>query len=473
MLAILFGWDILNDIGDLHHEAKRIETSNHQSHDLHALEMGLYQCLDPIKEFLITGDYRMAGRFANRSSLLLAAVQGYRQQYGDDTAGGLAAAMGRIRPKAEAVFHLPFPVGNMEGPILMREIEMETRQVVQSLSLSHHKLDDQVNTAMQTLAGLRLDMRDESLATLAILLLAMTLLTAYMYSRVVRPLIRMRRAAQKLGAGDFAVHCPVESEDELGALAGAFNVMADGLREREEMLDRSRSMAAHQEKMHALGMMAAGIAHEVGNPLAAISVSLQVASRRLAKENTKDAKKHIQIALEEVERTEDTVRQILDYGRQENTQSMHGFALQPAVRAALNLARMSPRRNRAKISADFAEELPLAWGAEGLLMQILVNLLLNAMDACGEDGCIDIQAFRLDGGVAIDVLDNGSGIPKALQQEVFKPMFTTKPEGMGTGLGLAISRELCERMGGRLDLIHSDEQGSQFRVWLASAKAAQ
>jgi len=469
-MMLVFGWDILNDIDALQREAAHIEASNRQSHDLHALEIGLYACIHPIKEFLITGDYRMASVFEENRKRLLAAVQAHRRQYADDGVGDLAAAIERIRPKAETVFHLPFPVGNMEGPILLREIEKETDKVVSTLSRSHRELDNRVNMAMQTLAGLRQDMRNESLATLLVLLLAMALLTGYMYQHVVRPLIRLRRATQKLGDGDFSVRCPVESEDELGSLAAAFNAMAAGLKEREEILERNRSMAAHQEKMHALGMMAAGIAHEVGNPLAAISVSLQLAARKLRKGDGRDALPHIQTAIAEVERTEDTVRQILDYGRPDHERRMHAFAVEPAVRAALNLARMSPHTNQTKFTVDIDPALPPAHGAEGMLMQVLINLLLNAMDACDKQGRIRIHAFPLDGGVAIDIQDNGSGIPKALQPEIFKPMFTTKPEGQGTGLGLPISRGLCERMGGRLDLLHSDETGSCFRIWLPSGE---
>jgi signal transduction histidine kinase len=466
ILVAIFGIDLLGDIDGLHREASLIEASNKQSHDLHALEMGLYACIAPIKEFLISGDYRMGERFSRQSGQLLASIRDYQSHNNDEAAASLARAMERVRPKAEAIFKLPFPVGNMEGPILLREIEMEIRQATERLSQKHRDLDAQVNEAMHMLAGLRLNMRSETMIMLAGLLLVLSLLTLFMYRRVIRPLVHMRGAVQKVSTGDFDVQCHVESMDELGELATAFNGMAKALKDRENMLDRARSMAAHQEKMHALGMMAAGIAHEVGNPLSAISVSLQVAKRKLATGDLHSMDKQLSIAMQETERTEQTIRQVLDYGRQDDHQLRQAFDVASVIHGAMNLARMSPRRNKTRLTAEIPENLPKVWGSDSMLMQVLVNLLLNALDACDARGKVRIRAFVHHDGVAIEVHDNGPGIPPELQDEIFKPLFTTKRRGTGTGLGLAISQELTTRMGGHLSLVGSDDRGSCFRVWL-------
>jgi signal transduction histidine kinase len=465
-LVAVFGWDLLGNIDALHREASLIEASNRQSHDLHALEMGLYASIAPVREFLISGDYRMAKHFARNSEQLLKSIRIYQKKGNDEVAASLASTMNRVHPKAEAIFGLPFAVGNMEGPILLREIEMEVRQATNQLSDRHHEMDANVNNAMRMLAGLRLDIRNEAMAMLFVLLLNLLLLARYMYGRVIRPLVHMRKTTRKIGAGEFDIKCNVESEDELGELALAFNAMGGALKEREEMLDRARSMAAHQEKMHALGMMAAGIAHEVGNPLSAISVSLQVAQRKLAANDMDSTDKHLLIALQETARTETTIRRILDYGRQDDRQRTRPFSVAPVVHSAINLARMSPRRNSVQITADIPDRLPKVMGSDAMLMQVLVNLLLNALDACSTNGKVVVHSFAQNRGVATDVQDNGSGIPSELRKEIFKPLFTTKPRGMGTGLGLAISQELAERMGGSLNLIDNGEEGSCFRIWM-------
>jgi len=468
ILVALFGWDLLDDIEALHHEASFVEESNRQSHDLHALEMGLYACIAPIKEFLITGDYRLAERFDRQSEQLLRSVSLYQQSNNDEAAASLVSAIKRVHPKAQVIFGLPFAVGNMEGPILLHEIETEVRQVSEQLSARHHKMDAKVNSAMRMLAGLRMDIRNEAVALLSVLLVMLLLLARYMYNGIVRPLVDMRRAVQKVGVGDFEIACERSSDDELGELASAFNAMARALKEREEMLNSARSMAAHQEKMNALGMMASGIAHEVGNPLSAISVSLQVALQKLGSKDLESTHQKLQIALQEVERTENIIRQILDYSRKDDQQPKRAFSAVPVIQKAVDLARMTSRSNAIKFRTDITDRLPEVWGLDTVLMQVLVNLLLNALDACGEGGMVIVHAAPGDDGVAIDVRDNGPGIPSELQKEIFKPLFTTKPRGMGSGLGLVISRELCTRMGWELNLIHSDSEGSCFRIWLPS-----
>jgi len=136
------------------------------------------------------------------------------------------------------------------------------------------------------------------------------------------------------------------------------------------------------------------------------------------------------------------------------------------AQSAVTLARMSPYRKGIKIETAFRASPKKLTANASLLRQVLVNLLLNAMDACGEDGHVDLTTDDLDDGIAINVCDNGAGIPPELHEEIFKPMFTTKQNELGSGIGLAISRELMERMHGRLDLVRSDQRGSHFRAWL-------
>jgi len=465
IMVAVFGLDLLVDIDDLRHEASLIEASNRQSHNLHTLEMDMYAYIKPVREFLITGGYQLAGQFSRRHDMLLSAIRDYQQQFHGEAAG-LATAIDRVRPKAEAVFNLPFAVGNMEGPILLHEIEMEIKQAGKRLSESHHHLDAQVNNSMQILAGLRMDMRRDLIAVLAMLLLILSLLTWYVYRCIIHPLIQMRRAVQKAGAGDFNVRCRIESEDELGDLALAFNTMAQELKEREEMLNHARSMAAHQEKIHALGLMASGIAHEVGNPISAVSVSLDVALRKLSKGNMDLVRERLCIAREELGRTESIIRNILDYGAEEKIAKLSEIEIEPVLQSAITITRMSPRSKGVKLQVNLPEPAPCIRANEAMLRQVLVNLLLNGVDACAPKGHIRLSACLQNGGVALDIEDDGPGIPLELKDRIFLPLFTTKHQGSGSGLGLSISRELTERMKGRLELLRSGKAGSVFRIWL-------
>jgi signal transduction histidine kinase len=302
----------------------------------------------------------------------------------------------------------------MEGPIILQEIIMETEQAIHRLSAKHHELDVQVNNAMQMVNGLRIDMRHETLAILAVLLLTLLLLTYFIYSRVVLPLVRMRKAVQQVGAGEFAVQCNVSSQDEIGELGTAFNSMAHALQEREKMLDRARSLAAYQEKMNAMGVMSAGIAHEVGNPLSAISVSLQVAQKKLNTGDIDAVNMQLQTALKETGRMESIIQMILDFGRQESDTDMKLFDLKPVIDDAIKLAQMSPDKKFVKITKILPSNTPKIYGSDSMLIQVLVNLIFNALNACKESGEISICAIEDKSGVTIDIKDTGHGIPPEL-----------------------------------------------------------
>jgi signal transduction histidine kinase len=466
IMVALFGWDLLKDMDRLQFEANIIEKSNNQSHELHSIELGVNACIKPVKEFLITGDYRLAKRFSQRHSSLLTSIRSYEKQYRDNALDKLAQSLDQIKSKAHDIFNLSFAVGNMEGPIILQEIIKETEQAIDQLSTKHHELDIQVNDAMRMVDGLRIDMRTETLVILVILLLTLLLLSHFIYSQIVIPLVRMKTAVQQVGAGELTVQCNVSSQDEIGELGAAFNAMGNALQERDRMLNRARSLAAYQEKMNALGLMSAGIAHEVGNPLAAISVSLQVAQRKLNSKDFNSANRQIQTALKEAERMESIIQMLLSFGRQESDNGTKFFDLKPVIDDAIKLAQMSPGKKSVKITNALPSDIPKIYGVEGMLLQVLINLILNAINACKKDGEIDICVFEDSNGVAIDVRDTGHGIPQELREEIFKPSFTTKPIGEGTGLGLAISRELINGMGGSLQFIDSDLKGSCFRIWL-------
>jgi len=465
-LVAYVGWHMIQDFNALHQEALLIESVNHESHHLHELEMNLLHTVTPVRSFLINGDWRQRKTFEANRTAMLTILQ--REYSGQPINLLLIQALDSITSEARQIFSLPFPSGNLEGPILMREIDDALDQVSKKLSARHHELDQSVNATMRMVSGMRMDMRNDFLFSILALFLLLAGLTAYLYLHMVHPLVHLRRELKKISAGDFNIHCPKLSMDELGELALACNLMGKALQERETKLNHARNMAAHHEKMQALGLMAAGIAHEVGNPLAGASVSLETALRKLDRGQGDDAAERVRTAMDELARTETIIRDILDYGKSGTESDLMHINIETVAQSAVTLARMSPQQKRMKLETIFrASPVPVMANAS-MLRQVLVNLLLNAMDACEENGCVKLVIENLDGGIALGVHDNGSGIPPELQEEIFKPMFTTRQTGSGSGIGLAISRELMERMYGRLELVHSNQSGSHFRAWLPS-----
>jgi len=467
MMIVLFGWDLIDDMESLQLEAKVIENSNRQNHDLHDLELDLQHSLDPVKEFLVTGDYRLESYFSHMYEGLFISVKIYNNNYPDHVLTGLLETLEQIKALSHDIFKLPYAVGNMEGPVILQEVDEKTRVSFQQLSKQHHLLDAQANDATRMMAGLRMDMHDEALALLLILLLTFLFLTYFIYGQIVSPLIRMRKVVQQVAKGDFSVRCDVSSEDEIGELAQAFNLMEHELEARDKKLNHTRSLAAYHDKMNALGLMAGGIAHEVGNPLAAISVSLQVAQKKSALNDADAVQAQLQMALKETERMESIIQVILNFGRYEGTAAMRNFHVLPVIEEAVQLANMSPRKNKAHITIKPSTSLPEVYAEPGMLLQVFLNLILNALDACDDKGRVNIYTFEKgDENIIIQIKDSGHGISDDVKDDIFKPDFTSKPRGEGTGLGLAISRELMYGMQGSLELIRSDTTGSCFRICL-------
>jgi len=465
-LLAFVGVDLMHDFSILHQEAFSIEAINQESHQLHELEMDLLHTVTPVRAFLINGDWRQRKTFEKNRHLMKAALQHISPEHPEIRQ--LTQAINNITAKARQVFSLPFASGNLEGPILMHEIDHIVGKASSDLSKRHHAMDQSVNSSMRNVSEMSVDIRKDIFYSILTLFFLLIGLTAYLYLHIIHPLVHLRRELKKISNGDFNIHCPELPMDELGELALACNTMGTALQEREIKLNHARNMAAHHEKMQALGLMAAGIAHEVGNPLAGASVSLETAMRKLRRGQVEEAGERIQIAMDELSRTETIIRNILDYGKSGIGSDLTHINIELVTQSAVMLARMAPNRHKIKIEIIFMASLTSVIGNASMLRQVLVNLLLNAMDVCEENGCIKLITKDLGDGIALNVYDNGSGIPLEYQEDIFKPMFTTKQTGMGSGIGLAISRELMERMHGRLELVSSNQSGSHFRAWLPS-----
>jgi len=465
VLVAIFAWDLIGDMQHLQYEAKVVEDSNHKSHELHAIEMAVNMNTELVFDFLVSGDSQLFNKFDQHHMNLVESILDFEQNYNDRELSGLLISIQRIKSKGYEIFNLKFAADNMEGPILAEELSREIQQAIQHLSTKHLSLDRQVNNAMQMMEGLRTDMREETIALILVLLLVLMFLTYFIYTQVVLPLVHMRQEVRQVGSGHFDVHCDVTSKDEIGELGSAFNDMGKALQERESKLNSARSLAAHQEKMNAMNVMSAGIAHEVGNPLSSISMSLQVAQQKLKQEAFDGVKENLNIALLEVERVESIIQLVLSFGRPEIVNQMYSFPLEPVVHDAVRLAQMAPENRRINIGVNVSPSVPLIYGSDGMLMQVLLNLIYNAFHACVEGGevMISVSAERE---FIIDVCDTGIGIPNEIRDDIFQPSFTTKGKGQGTGLGLAISKELVDAMHGTLELIGTTVGETCFRIRL-------
>lgn len=231
--------------------------------------------------------------------------------------------------------------------------------------------------------------------------------------------------------------------------------------ERTFELQQSQAMLVQQEKQAAFGLLAAGIAHEVGNPLAAISGLVQLLNRREQDDYTRE---RLQMVDEQLRRIQRTLRELVDFSRPA-TSHPSMCDIHAVVDASLNIAKYYKRKKGKQIITRYAEGLPRVRIVRDQVVQIFLNLILNALDATEEGGEITIATTLEDGWIRVSVTDDGHGIAPPDRDRMFQPYFTTKPTG--TGLGLFVCRKLLERTGeGRIELTQSSADGTTFTVFL-------
>ncbi len=237
------------------------------------------------------------------------------------------------------------------------------------------------------------------------------------------------------------------------------------IEERTRELHESQAHVLHQEKMAAFGLLAAGIAHEVGNPLTSISALVQILQRRAEDAYTLEK---LGLVNGQLQRIRTTLRELVEFSRPASGERTR-VALGEVLDEALNIAKFYKRTRGRIASPPLPPDLPPLDGIRDQLVQVFLNLVLNAIDAVTDrpdrrEGRIDLEVERVEAGVEVTVRDNGHGIAPEDQSRLFRPYFTTKKNG--TGLGLFVSRKLVLDHGGELTFDSRPGAGAAFRVFL-------
>jgi two-component system NtrC family sensor kinase len=226
----------------------------------------------------------------------------------------------------------------------------------------------------------------------------------------------------------------------------------------------------HTQKLAALGELAAGIAHEINNPLAIIRQEAEWGSRLLAKAPPWPEAEELQDALQEiirqVERSREITHNLLNLARKQEP-ILQETDLNRLLESMARLVEKETQPRGIELRRDYQEDLPVILSDPPLLRQVALNLLNNARQALDGPGFIILRTRRLGPGeVAWSVHDSGPGIPAEIQDKIFDPFFTTKPPGEGTGLGLALCYNIVHKLGGRIEVESRPGEGTTFTVRL-------
>lgn len=231
---------------------------------------------------------------------------------------------------------------------------------------------------------------------------------------------------------------------------------------------RNQAQMVYQEKMASFGLVAAGIAHDIGNPLASIEGQLRMAR---GKPDPERMAQTLDVVEKEVGRIGRLIRDLVNFARRRR-ERVQAVDVNACIDDVGRLIAHDPRARSVEIRFELTRDLPPIRAKEDDLVQVLMNLGLNALDAMPDGGLLVFESRVQDGGVVVEVRDTGRGIGPEHVDQIFTPFFTTKPPGRGTGLGLFVSREILASLGGRLDLRHTGPEGSAFAVWVPFERPA-
>lgn len=231
---------------------------------------------------------------------------------------------------------------------------------------------------------------------------------------------------------------------------------------RLEERRRLQAQLAHQEKMAAFGLFAAGVAHEIGNPLAAISSELELLA---GETNLATVQGSLREMREHVARISRILRELIDFARRRRD-TVEDLSLNSVVEDTLRLVRPDPRMRGVVLSTGLDPDIPAVRIVEDHLVQVVLNLVLNALDAMPDGGELAIRTRHAHGEVTLEVADTGVGMTEEVRARAFEPLFTTKPEGKGTGLGLSVCADFVAAAKGRVEVDSAPGAGARFRVVL-------
>lgn len=332
-----------------------------------------------------------------------------------------------------------------------------------------------------------IDITNRVILTFGILAVACTiLLLVILYfstSRIINPLHNMALATQRIAKGDLSYKVDVQSRDEIGLLADSFNQMTADLKtanaklidwgktlekkveERTRELREAQAHLIQTEKLASLGKLAAGVAHEINNPLGGILIY----SHLLLEDMDRDSPyyQNLEKIVKETTRCKDIVKGLLEFARPKEPEAT-STNINELLEKSLSLVESQSLFQNIRVEKHYAPGLPRIVADGAQLQQVFMNIILNAADAMQGNGTLTLwtSVDRNGNNLIIEFKDTGPGISEENKKKIFDPFFTTKEAGHGTGLGLSISYSIIRKHQGTIDVHSTLGKGATFIVKL-------
>lgn len=317
--------------------------------------------------------------------------------------------------------------------------------------------------------------RNSALFAAVTLLLVSVFIGLFIQRFVHRPVRQLVEQTNYIAEGDLDETVPINTRDEIGYLARSFNKMTVKLREaRQQAQERERALEqkvvelrqiqdhlVRSEKLASLGKMAAGVAHEINNPLASLLTYCYYLLRKLG--NEKSIKERLEVMIKETTRCSTIVRNLLDFAGEVPPETKP-VNVNDILNQTLFLLESQVLFYNIEIRKNFDCSLPPVMIDSGQIQQVFINIILNAAEACGDEGILEITTRSKKNHIEVEFQDNGCGIPKENLGKIFDPFYSKRDRGEGTGLGLAVSYGIVERHRGSIEVESKSGKGSIFTV---------
>ncbi|MBD3404164.1 HAMP domain-containing protein [candidate division GN15 bacterium] len=381
--------------------------------------------------------------------------------------------------------------GGVDPSIAPTQISREIGTIELGLSL------ESVNREMQ---------RAQTIAILltVLVVLATIVMLAFIINAITKPVTEMVTVTDQVSRGDLSQRLKINQHDEIGHLASTFNKMIESLKqsrdeieeynrnlehkivERTHQLEEAQAQLIQSEKMSAIGQLAAGVAHELNNPLGGILGYAQFTLEKLQKNvpektTSKEVESYLRYVRDievQARRCKAIVQNLLRFSRSSRAEDFEEVDINRAVEETITFVEHQLRLNKIDLKVNLADNLPTIRGNTGQLQQVFTNLLINAMHASEAGTAIEISSKfspalgEFGGTVELQFVDHGHGIAQENIKKVFEPFFTTKEVGKGTGLGLSVSYGIIRSHGGEINVSETPDGGATFTIVLPLQKQA-
>lgn len=375
-----------------------------------------------------------------------------------DILSGLRSMFGELESLASQMAG----AGQTERTGILRQILAKAEDV--ETHLEDFKRND--NEEAQNALSEANRIREQALVGLVSAIVVAALLSLFAGVRfalgLIRPIEILRDGAARIRRGELSHRIHLKTGDELEQFSEEFNDMARRLAEvhqqQSDEIDTRTRQLVHSQKLAAIGTLAAGVAHEMNNPLASIAGYAEGLRRRAKNpslqscKDFKDYPHYLDVIIEETYRCKQITRNLLDFARQ--GEAVFGpVEVNNLLAKTCELVRHQPGMSGKQLGLELTEEPLVVEADESQLRHAFFNILRNACEAIEEGGEVSVRTMAIEECITIEIEDNGKGIAREVLPRVIEPFFTTKPPGQGTGLGLSVAHGIMETHGGRLEIL--------------------